>query len=226
MLQRGRSYNCVWLLGSLIGIFVLQPYLGVFSSLPIPVINRIDSRILSVIAFSVVLLLGVKAVSDRRGQIWTAVGVATPAFLASWLSITIPSAPDLLHSVSNFLMIGFLGYVGVSLLRYVVSTGEVSQDQLAGAVSIYFILGIAWSLVYSLIELNTPGSFNGLGSPDKVGSDLMYYSFVTLTTLGYGEITPRTLEARVFAALEAIFGVLYIATLVSRLVSLYRQRSD
>jgi hypothetical protein len=225
-MNRGRSYDCVWLLGSLIGVFVLQPYLGVFSSLPIPVLSRIDSRVLGVIAFSAVLLLGVKAVSDRRGQIWTAIGVATPAFIANWLSIAVPTAPQLLHTASNLLMIGFLGYVGVSLLRYVVSTSEVSKDQLAGAVSIYFILGIAWSLVYSLIELKTPGSFNGLGSPDMVGSDLMYYSFVTLTTLGYGEITPATLEARVFAALEAVFGVIYIATLVSRLVSLYRRPAE
>ena len=52
----------------------------------------------------------------------------------------------------------------------------------------------------------------------------MYYSFVTLTTLGYGDITPQTLEARVFSALEAVIGVIYIATLVSRLVSLYTPR--
>jgi hypothetical protein len=223
-MERARGRDCVWLLGALVTLFVLQPYLSALSDLDIPLIRRIDSRMVGVIAYSSVLLVGLRAVSVQRRHLWVGVGLAVPALLLNWATVALPAPPSGIRQLAVLITAGFLAYVGGRLLIYVVSTEQVSRDQLAGAISIYLILGHTWSLVYALIEFRNPGSFNGLGSPDRVGSDLMYFSFVTLTTLGFGDITPKTLEARVFAALEAVFGVIYVATLVSRLVSLYSRR--
>ena len=80
-----------------------------------------------------------------------------------------------------------------------------------------------------MLEALRPGSFAGLAQPGAVegmGSELIYYSFVTLTTLGYGEITPVSITARNLAAMEAVTGVLYLATLVARLVGLYRSEAE
>jgi len=223
-MERSGGRDCVWLLGALVILFVLQPYLSVLSDLNIPIIRRIDSRMLGAITFSVILLVGLRSVSALSKHLWIGVGLVVPAFLLNWATVAFPESTPGLSQWAVLVTAGFLAYVGGRLLIYVVSTEQVSRDQLAGAISIYLILGHTWSLVYVLIELRSPGSFSGLGSPERVASDLMYFSFVTLTTLGFGDITPRTLEARVFAALEAVFGVIYVATLVSRLVSLYSNR--
>lgn len=111
----------------------------------------------------------------------------------------------------------------------VVTQKIVNQHVIAGAVSIYLLLGLVWSFIYMLIELITPNSFYGLYTENYVGSHsltqvfnhLFYYSYVTLTTLGYGNISPRSIEASAFASAEAIVGQLYIALVIARLVGLY-----
>jgi hypothetical protein len=85
------------------------------------------------------------------------------------------------------------------------------------AVSVYLIIGLIWALFYSIIEFFDPGSFRYSGSPTLLlsDSDLIYYSFVTITTLGYGDIVPATIHAKSFVIVEIITGVLYLAILIS-----------
>ena len=88
------------------------------------------------------------------------------------------------------------------------------------------LLGLAWVSIYQLVEVFYPGSFVG-GSIDGadrnlIVSELLYFSFVTLTTLGYGDINPVTPVARSVAVLEAVAGVLSLAIIVSRLVSAWK----
>lgn len=102
---------------------------------------------------------------------------------------------------------------------------EVRTETLFEAASFYFMMGLGWATLYILIEMIYPASFviSTYGySHGVVGRDLFYFSFVTLTTLGYGDITPVTTLARVFSFLQATFGVLYIAILVARLASNFK----
>jgi hypothetical protein len=95
-------------------------------------------------------------------------------------------------------------------------------------VSLYILLGVFYYAIFNLIETVHPHSFmeTAASSPDKVTRhSLLYLSLITLTTLGYGDIVPVTPAARMFAAFEAITGVLYIAITVARLVSAY-QKTD
>jgi hypothetical protein len=106
---------------------------------------------------------------------------------------------------------------------------KVTTDTIFGAICAYLLLGITWTMVFSLIEILHPGSFLG-GELVTTAADevlvaspgfFIYYSFVTLTTLGYGDITPMTPPARLLSSLEAVTGQLYIAILIARLVALH-----
>jgi len=103
----------------------------------------------------------------------------------------------------------------------------VTPAKISGALSVYLLLGYFWSIVFTILETLQPGSFNlALGGAEAAGSraeifkQLLYYSYITLSTLGYGDITPLSAGARSLAALEALTGQIYLAVLVARLVGL------
>jgi voltage-gated potassium channel len=100
---------------------------------------------------------------------------------------------------------------------------EIDLNKIIGAICIYLLLGLNWSIFYVLINMAIPDSFHGLTATD-IGNqlpELLYYSFVTITTLGYGDLTPVKPLARTFAYLEAIVGQFYVAVLVAWLVGMY-----
>ena len=96
----------------------------------------------------------------------------------------------------------------------------VNFNKILGAICIYIFLALIWSIFYQLLEDLIPGSFNGLSAGLKHThfNDLVYYSLVTITTLGYGDITPATPLAKALVIIEVIVGVFYIAILVAALV--------
>jgi hypothetical protein len=119
----------------------------------------------------------------------------------------------------------FYGLLIGLLIRYIVRAERVTGDILFGAVSVYLLIGIVFSLIFRFIDIVNPEAFavaeDAAGGSGAGRGDFTYFSFVTLTTLGYGDIRPVSGYARTFAFLEAITGTLYIAVLISRLVSLY-----
>ena len=114
----------------------------------------------------------------------------------------------------------FITYIIWVILASIFRTSRIGADQLSGAIVAYSLIGISWALLYSFIELLYPNSFSLTAEVDMhaKGSALFYYSFVTLTTLGYGDILPVSKFARMSAYLEAVTGVMYTAILVAGLV--------
>lgn len=118
-----------------------------------------------------------------------------------------------------------LAVVALSLViaRVVFAGGKVTLHRVQGAVVLYLNFGLAFFSMYRLIDVLSPGAFAGLPTQGKEfgsGATLLYFSFTTLTTLGYGDIAPLHPLARSLATLEAAIGALYPATLLARLVSL------
>lgn len=105
------------------------------------------------------------------------------------------------------------------------STQKVTGDTLKGGIAIFVLMAVAWAMVYTILLDFDPNSFAGV-KPSQVRSDLLHFSFVTLTTLGYGNILPATPPIRIASDLEAIAGVMYPAILISRLVSKYTPKSE
>jgi hypothetical protein len=96
----------------------------------------------------------------------------------------------------------------------------VTFHRIQGAVAGYLLLGMIWAYAYSLVALLRPDAFSGPVSPSDGPRAFYYFSFVTLTTLGYGDVLPVHPAARSLAAFEAVTGPLYLAILITRLVSL------
>jgi hypothetical protein len=113
------------------------------------------------------------------------------------------------------------------ILSYIFRKKEVTSDVIMGSICAYFLLGIIWSEIHSFLEMLQPGSFQMPQLADSdVSSSFLYFSFVTLTTLGYGDMVPLTSGAKAFAFLEAIFGQLYLAILIAKLVGTHIAQSS
>ena len=99
-------------------------------------------------------------------------------------------------------------------------TGDIDGNKIIGAICIYIMLGLLWTFGFLIVEQVAPGSISGLGEGGwhQKLQDVVYYSFITLTTVGYGEIAPIAPISRFLAYLEAITGQFYIAILVASLI--------
>lgn len=174
-----------------------------------------------------ILLAGVYAVSRNRRLLWIGIGIAAVAF-AIEAAVHARPGPSLL--TLNFLLsIGFLAFVAGAILQAILVRQRVTVDTVLGGICLYLILGMAWTVGYSYLEYTRPGSFEVAGGPvphpgreDEFRIEgMVYFSFVTLTTVGYGDIVPKTHPARTLAMAEAIAGSLYLAIFISRLVGLH-----
>src|SRR5213596_1431709 len=173
--------------------------------------------------FSLVLVAGVLAVADRKRVLVIALVLAVPAVAGRWINHFRPDLiPPAVFLVAGLILIAFV--VG-NLLRFVLRAPSVNTEVLCASISAYLILGLMWTMAYWLVDQLTPGgafSFNtNTGLRSINGFNGFYFSFITLSTVGYGDITPVSRIARWLAAMEAMTGLLYVAVLIARLVSLY-----
>jgi voltage-gated potassium channel len=162
------------------------------------------------------LLAAVMPVNAGRSRsflvaVMTAVWLARPA--TAWLGHPVLSAVTL----STWTLIGLFAAVGA--LRFAMGGTKVDAEHLCAALSAYLLAGIYFGLLYWVLEQIRPGMFVAASNFSRTGA--IYFSFVTLATLGYGDIVPRTDVARGLAIVEGVGGQLFLAVLVARLVSLY-----
>ena len=172
-------------------------------------------------AYTCLLAIGVWSLRDstmtfRIGMALAAIGIITNGIA------TANDAP-VFYYLSFAAMFVFLLLAIRSALRQVVFDTEINSNRLYGAVCVYLMLGVLWALMYSALGQLDPDAFAGSLSinNEKWSPDWIYYSFVTLTTLGYGDILPVSSTARALAYGEAVVGVFYMAMLVAALVGSY-----
>ena len=181
----------------------------------------------------VLLLSGAFAVSRSRASSVTATLLAVPTVLLKLLALWDRTGwLDAAEQIASFV---FLTYVAAMVLRFLFVSRHVTVDVMCAAVCVFFLMAYAWAFVYSMIAAINPDSFAMSGASEPAGEWMcfgaensvnpVYYSLVTLTTLGYGDIVPRSPVARTLATLEAVFGQLYIAILVARLVGIHITQS-
>ena len=204
--------NFFYLLGALLFLLLASP---IAQDLGLE-----ESPITRAIVYSILLLVGVWSL--RGGRLYLAGFVFVIAGIALSAIATSTDAP-VLYYASTLAIFGFLIIAISHSLKQVVFGTEMNVNRLVGAICVFLLLGIIWSFAYSILELAVPGSFSGFepGHDPRSDSSWLYFSFVTLTTLGYGDITPESATARTFAFMQAVVGQFYIAVLVAGLVSAY-----
>jgi hypothetical protein len=185
---------------------------------------------LYLMAMSAVLIAAVWAASPRHGLRVASLLFALPTFVVAWVR----------HFTGNrevtilflLLAMAFFVFTAVVVVRQALGRDiSVTVDTIAGAVCVYLLLAVIWALMFALMELTHPGSFQSNGqmlasssTHRAVGAELLYLSVVTLSTLGYGDVLPFSPQARMLAAIEAIIGQLYLAVLIARLVGIEASR--
>jgi hypothetical protein len=186
--------------------------------LPTIVQPGVVSRALFDVFFSLLILTGIAA--TRTGRVARAVmmTVAVLALAIRGVYWVFPSV--VLDSGAVASGIASTGLLAVVVLAQVAREGPVTVHRILGAVAAYLLLGFTWGQAYCLVALNAPGAFTGMEDLGNNPLRLVYFSFVTLTTIGYGDVTPVHPVARTLAILEGLTGQLYPAILLARLVSL------
>ena len=175
-------------------------------------------KVVSDILLSLLLISGAVSVAGRRSTFLLISGVATVALLVRWLSWLTPSY--FLEQARSVSLVASLGLLSMIVLAQVFRRGPVTMHRVQGAIAVYLLLGLTWASAYELVALVEPGAFSGSGVEVTTSEPWLYFSFVTLTTVGYGDVTPVYAVARSLATFEALIGQLYPAILLARLVSL------
>jgi voltage-gated potassium channel len=201
--------NFQYLFVGLMAFLLSEPFLG---ELP-------RSGPLIQLAFSSILVAGVFSLAANRLVFRLGLGLAVVAVGSSIAYLITDSLAARLIDLAA--IVGFLVLaIGVTLQQVVLGPGDVTLNRLVGALCLYLLLGVLWAVLFGMVELVEPSAFDyGAGVSDDLLEHFMYYSFVTLTTLGYGDVTPIHPVARTLAYLEAVVGQLYVAVLVASLVA-------
>jgi voltage-gated potassium channel len=210
--------NFAYLLGALLGFLFLVAILAQYPEIG-------GNQILM---FSVEMTLIVGVWSIVRQRFWFVFGLVLIAIGA----VNILLDAIIHHSWAPFvnLVVALLFYLFTTALAFrALLTGErIDINMIMGSICVYILVGISWSILYLFAAVIHPDAFDGVHytTTKQLFIDLLYYSFVTLSTLGYGDITPITPIARTLAYIEALFGQFYIAILVASFVGMHISRGN
>jgi len=171
------------------------------------------------------LLLATVRMAQIKVWVWPTILLMGAVVISTVVSTLFPSRMSL--GLKWGILAAFFGLSAIALFSYIKNARTIDDGHLYTAVSIYLLLGMQWFAIYSAIDFLSPGSIQRSASAaaDR-HAELLYFSLVTLSTIGYGDVVPLHGEVRMLAALEGITGVLYIAITVALLVGAYRPRGD
>jgi voltage-gated potassium channel len=207
-----------------VGQFLAALVLNILMS---PFVDRLSAGdLIETLLFTLVLLSAVLSIAGG-GRALVGVVLATAAVLGPWLDYLWPDLS--IYVVTRAAGLLFISFVVIQLLRFIVYAPRVDSQVLCAAVAGYLLSGLAWSLAYKLLGRLDPNSFvftlSSKSDQSMNGFSSLYFSFITLSTVGYGDIVPVSAVARMLAMVEAMFGMFYVTLLIARLVSLYSSKS-
>jgi len=189
----------------------------------------VNSPVILQVAFIAMMIIGVWSLQADKG--WFLLGLLLAFFGIILGVLDIFTDAIIIHLASLIILLLFCVLSATVAMRQILFVQKIDANKLFGSVCIYLLIGIAWSLLYVFVNYANHDSFIGIVEETDHERlwEFIYFSFVTLTTLGYGDISPVSPLARSLAYLEAIFGQIYIAILVASLVGAYlsgRQSTD
>jgi len=222
--QRWLETRHIWLLVSLVCLEIIYP------------LSRSVYQVFGLLElfFAVGVLTCLFAAAAQRRYLMFAVILAVPSLFSFasvfGLSLFHEETPDWLVWIRLITITSLFSFSAILIISDVLRADRINIDKICAVVSVYLMLGVIWALFYAMAELYSPGAIELPSWPEHTMiatagfehfSALTYFSFVTLTTLGYGEIVPLTPVTRMLAWLEAVVGQLYVAVLIAKIVALH-----
>lgn len=212
MKQITQQNNFVYLFFSLL-IFLFSA--AIMSEFP----GTVGQDIFSIVTI-LMLMVSIKSLKTEKTWKWTVY-----ALVLSFVILTVLGKMFDHHlNIYLILIILLMFFIGsfTTAAKQVLLVGDIDGNKIIGSLSLYILLGLIWAVIYLILLVMDPTAFSGIevGNWQQSFSRVAYYSFVTLTTLGYGDVLPTNHIAEFFVYLEAIIGVFYMAIIVSSLISL------
>jgi len=205
------------LLLTFVALLVVSPVSRVF--------DRQDNVITPV--FTIIVVLVILGAAERREILWFML-----ALTLAWSAVSLATDGSGLFAgislLAPALFLCVLAAIFVLVVRWMMRAGHINAEVLCAAICGYLLLGIFWAVLYSILIAvrqmwfpHDPAAFTSTNDDAFEPRDLLYFSYMTLTTTGYGDIVPRGAEVRMFAVLEAMVGLFYNTIVIARFVSLY-----
>jgi hypothetical protein len=202
----------VLLLATILGMIIGSPFLD----------DLFHYRVIPDIFLTIVFIFGIYAISRKKMHIFIGLALAIPMFIGIWSSHLYQSPKPLV--VGQLFGALFIGFVISLLTKFIFNEKEITKEVIYAAVVIYLLMAIMWSFAYLILEYMYPGSFSISEGSSRDTFQYLYFSFVTITTLGYGDIAPLTQKASSLVILEAVTGQIYLVVVVAWLVGMYVSR--
>ena len=202
--------RCFFLFMALLALLISTPFLS----------GTAGGRWIITLANVFVLVSAVAAVGRSRFSFVIAFILALPAIVFRLLAVE-GSGPGYITLAWGCNAL-FYVFVLTNLLHYVLRRDVMTADKLYGAVAAYVLIAIEWAFLHGVLQYFYPGAYavGGTLKPLDMG-ELIYFSFVALSTTGFGDITPMVIQSRFLTLLELMTGVMYIAILIARLTGVY-----
>jgi hypothetical protein len=212
-LQKFSENRFFILLVLILATIVLTPFLDQF----------LETRVLMDIFLTALFFGIIFAIRSKRSHLIIASILVLPLVLSTWSIYFYDSTQiGILTRIFGAL---FFGYAVIIILQMIARSTAITRETIFAAIVAYLLIALMWAFIYMILEMVVPGSFS---FPDKsIRAETMrfeYFSFITITTLGYGDVTPLTNRASSLALLEALIGQIYLVVLVAWLVGMYVSR--
>ena len=210
-------FSAAQLLIALVLLFVATPFME----------GLRHGQLIEVILLSVVLVTAVFAVGTSGRALWIGGLLCVVTVGARWSYHFFP------HLIPVWVFHGaailFLSFVVMQILRFILRAPKVNSEVLCAAIAAYLLIGLLWALNYVLVGQLSPDAFAFSTGPEAARKmdrfNAFYFSFVVLSTVGFGDITPVSPAARMLAMMEAVTGLFYVTVLVARLVAMYAPKA-
>ena len=203
------------LLITILSMLILAPILDSF----------IHTQILTDLLLTALLFEIIFAIRSSRSQLIVGVILVLPLIAAIWASNFFQITT--IGLASRIFGVLFFAFAAVNILRTIFKAKAVTREIIFAAIVAYLLIALMWAFLYMVLDLLAPGSFSlPEGSFRAETMRFEYFSFITITTLGYGDITPLTTQASAMAMLEALIGQIYMVVLVAWLVGMYVSRKS
>lgn len=206
------KHRILFLLAAILSMIIGSPFLD----------DIFQYAVIPDLFISIIFTLGIYTISRKKMHVYIALALVIPTFIGIW-SFHLYQTEKLLVAGQLFGAF-FFGFVISLLIKFIFNQKVITLEVIYAAVVVYLLMAMMWAFAYLILEYFNPGSFSIPAGLTRDTYQYLYFSFVTITTLGYGDVAPLTQKASSLVILEAVIGQMYLVIIVAWLVGMYVSR--